>query len=66
MPVLFEYKCQDCGWSLRWIYDEEEDRFRTDSLTGCPGDGCTRIHDVSARRVDEDKAAEMEERGHTK
>lgn len=63
MPVLFEYKCQDCGSSLRWIYDEEEDRLRTDLLTGCPGAGCTRLHEVNARHVNEDEATELEERG---
>jgi hypothetical protein len=63
MPILFEYTCPDCGSSIRWIYDEEEERLRTDSLTGCPGGGCTKLHEANARHVQEDEAAEFVEGG---
>jgi hypothetical protein len=62
MSLVFKYKCPDCGWTLKWVYDDEEDQFRTDSLTGCPSGGCTAIHEVSTQRVDEDEAAEIEEK----
>ena len=58
--LSFKPKWPDCGRMINWVYDDEEAPFRTDSLTGCPSDGCTRIHEVSAQKVDEDKAAEIE------
>lgn len=62
MPIVFQYECPNCGAKLPWIYDEEEDSLRTDSVTGCPGTQCTKIHEVKVQRVDEAEAAEIEER----
>jgi hypothetical protein len=61
MPLVFKCKCPDCGWTLKWIYDDEEDKFRTDTLTGCPSGGCTAIHEVSAQKVSEEKIPEIKE-----
>lgn len=58
---MFRYKCPDCSWTLKWVYDEEEDEFWTDPITGCPSGGCTRMHEVSAKRVDEAEAKEVKE-----
>lgn len=62
MTLVIEYKCPECSWTLEWIYDEEEGEFQTDTLTGCPSGGCTRIHEISAQRVSEDEAEEIKEK----
>lgn len=61
MPIEFKYKCPDCGWTIKWIYDEEEERLRTGGLSGCPGKKCTRLHEVSARNVAEEEAEKITE-----
>ena len=59
MPIKIEYKCPDCGWSINWIYDEEEESLQSDGLIGCPGAQCTRLHEISARNIPDDKAKEV-------
>lgn len=66
MPIQFEYKCPDCSRMVAWIYDDDEDRMRGDAVTGCPGSDCTRLHEATARRVDEEDAAKVEEQGYVR
>lgn len=66
MPLQIEYKCPDCNKTVAWIYDDEADEMRVDRLTGCPGSNCTRVHEAKVRRVDEEEATRVEERGYVK
>ena len=59
MTIEIKYKCPDCGWTIKWIYDDEEENLKSDGLIGCPGEQCTRLHEISARNISDDKAKEV-------
>lgn len=59
MPIELKYKCPDCGWKIKWIYDDETEELQPEGLLGCPGKGCTRLHEISARNVPENKRKEI-------
>lgn len=46
-----DYNCPNCGSSVTWSYDETGDQLQSERLTGCPGEGCTEIHEISIRKV---------------
>jgi DNA-directed RNA polymerase subunit RPC12/RpoP len=66
MPLQIEYKCPNCRRTVAWIYDDEEDEMRVDLVTGCPGSDCTRVHEAMVRRVDEEEATKVKQRGYVK
>ncbi len=56
MPIEIEYRCNNCHRFVSWVYDEDEDKIKSDTLTGCPGQDCTVIHNISAQKIDDDKS----------
>jgi DNA-directed RNA polymerase subunit RPC12/RpoP len=59
MPIEFKYKCPNCSWTIKWVYDEEKEKLQSDGLVGCPGPQCTRLHEISAQNISENKAKEI-------
>lgn len=55
MPIEIEYEYSNCGRYISWIYDENEDGSRLDELAGYPGQECTNIHNITARKIDDNE-----------
>jgi len=57
MPLLISYKCQDCLVTIEWVYDQE-DGVHPSGVRGCPGKGCSELHELSVRPINESEASE--------
>lgn len=57
MPILIEYNCQRCLATIEWIY-EQDDGLTPSDVRGCPGQGCTELHELSVREITDDELAE--------
>jgi len=55
MAIEIEYECSNCGRYISWIYDEDEDGSRFDELSGCPGQECTNIHNITVQKIRDDE-----------
>lgn len=55
MLFKIEYKCWQCHVNLYLIYNTEEETLHPDNMFGCPGDGCTSIHDFRVKETDEEE-----------
>ena len=60
MPLQITYKCQDCLTLIEWIYEEGEDLHPT-NLTGCPGKGCTRLHELWTKEIDAEETQQLKD-----
>lgn len=47
MAQTLEYMCHDCGRESTWEISDGE--IEGDTVKGCPGKGCTRIHEIHLR-----------------
>lgn len=56
MALEIEYLCRHCGKYVSWVYNEDEDDLQSDRMMGCPGGECTEIHEISVRKIDDDKS----------
>jgi hypothetical protein len=57
MPLLISYKCQNCLVTIEWVYDQE-DGVHPPDVRGCPGKGCSELHELSVRAITESEASE--------
>ena len=65
MAIEIKYMCQNCGMETKWVFDEEEETLHPNSLLGCPGAQCARIHDISVREVDQDRAEQIKDKDYS-
>lgn len=57
MPHLITYKCQKCLATIEWIYDQESGVYPS-GVRGCPGKGCSELHELNVSEISETKASE--------
>ena len=57
MPSLITYKCQKCLTIIEWIYDQESEVYPP-AVRGCPGKGCSELHELNVREISESEASE--------
>lgn len=57
MSYLITYKCQNCSVTMEWVY-EQENGLTPSGLRGCPGKGCSEIHELHMRDIDENEVSE--------
>jgi hypothetical protein len=52
MPILIEYKCQNCLATIEWVF-EPNDGLSPSDVRGCPSEGCTELHKLSVTEINE-------------
>lgn len=57
MPHLITYKCQTCLTTIEWIFDQKSGVYPED-VRGCPGQGCTELHELDVKEISETEASE--------
>jgi hypothetical protein len=55
IPYIISIVCPRCGADVEWVIDDPDDSPMLES-TGCPGTGCSVIHQGNVRHVDDDEA----------
>ena len=64
MAVLIEFVCGECGCIVACLFDEENESIEGPDQLNCPGTGCSEVHHVYAKFIDETKADEFREQDH--
>lgn len=57
MPFLTTYKCQSCLATIEWVYEKEIGVYPS-GVRGCPGKGCTELHELNVTEISDEEASE--------
>ncbi len=59
MTVLIELVCSECGCIVACLFNQQEGTIEGPDQIDCPGTGCSNVHRVYGKYIDEEKASEF-------